>query len=514
VANWLRLGYREQVLAAALRSADGKKSLRFDSQCDGFSKALAAPRDVLFVPELESGKNGCASAAAELELSRNLVIANYQVERSSESQVLSDIELIGSDAAVCFLMDTPVTQGRSYGDASLLFCFRSDSLNISASRDAARRWSRFYESLKSGDTTITEIAKQIVQHASHDVRTSLAIEEDVLCITDLTRRNTPLAAMDFGTETIVVDSRIPRMSAEVNQPTISLWTYLDMFQSERVHLDENSRTLQIDSHPAVAFPTLPADLSHVRAGHQLPLSAYERWELEQLENESLCDVQRPPVPTRRAFKEFSWQGIDIVHVSTHGEAFGRVHDAANLHIVDEEGRQTHLHYNDVLATDLAGIRLVFLNACLTKYGQQWSGDEDLSLAWAFRAAGAKSVIASRWEVPDAACWYFMSIFYDSLLRKEKPIRAAFGDSVRKTQGHLLFAERHVWGHSRCWSNRPIALVQNTLHQRFGHPTAWCLSSLPSLIRFRTWVTLARLTPRCRAKAARDSCAPPSSKARY
>src|SRR5262249_22321400 len=71
--------------------------------------------------------------------------------------------------------------------------------------------------------------------------------------------------------------------------------------------------------------------------------------------------------------------------------------------------------------------LVTLSACGTAFGKQLSGEGSLSLTRAFQYAGARSVLASLWEVRDDSTAQLMERFYAALKRgvsKDEALRAA------------------------------------------------------------------------------------------
>jgi CHAT domain-containing protein len=55
--------------------------------------------------------------------------------------------------------------------------------------------------------------------------------------------------------------------------------------------------------------------------------------------------------------------------------------------------------------------LVTLSACQTGLGSEMAGEGLLGLTWAFQYAGARSVLASLWEVSDASTADLMRRFY-------------------------------------------------------------------------------------------------------
>lgn len=76
--------------------------------------------------------------------------------------------------------------------------------------------------------------------------------------------------------------------------------------------------------------------------------------------------------------------------------------------------------------------LVTLSACQTGLGKEMAGEGLLGLTWAFQYAGARSVLASLWEVSDASTAEFMTRFYSALAAG-----AAKSEALRRAQLSLL-----------------------------------------------------------------------------
>lgn len=127
----------------------------------------------------------------------------------------------------------------------------------------------------------------------------------------------------------------------------------------------------------------------------------------------------------------------LVHFSTHG--FGRLQFQFELPNVSQDesgsglalaGFNTYITKKfafidpkastgmltplTVCGLDLANTRLVFLSTCVSGVGVTQLQESTNSLASAFRAAGALTVIATSWNIDDGATAVFVSHFYNAL----------------------------------------------------------------------------------------------------
>jgi CHAT domain-containing protein len=73
---------------------------------------------------------------------------------------------------------------------------------------------------------------------------------------------------------------------------------------------------------------------------------------------------------------------------------------------------------EVAGLDLSHVELATLSACETGLGESAGGEGLLGLQRAFQTAGAKTVVASLWKVPDKATQTLMARFYDNLWNKK------------------------------------------------------------------------------------------------
>jgi hypothetical protein len=121
--------------------------------------------------------------------------------------------------------------------------------------------------------------------------------------------------------------------------------------------------------------------------------------------------------SKSAIKELG-NGFSMLHFATHGRFDADAPLSSGLYLA--KGRES----NGVLTvSDLYSVRwdvdLVTLSACETGLGKVASGDDVIGLTRGFLYAGARSIVASLWEVDDAATARLMESFYRNLDGHEK-----------------------------------------------------------------------------------------------
>ena len=115
------------------------------------------------------------------------------------------------------------------------------------------------------------------------------------------------------------------------------------------------------------------------------------------------------------------------------------------HIDESDGILTAL---EVAELDLSAAHLVVMSACETGLGRAAGGEGLLSLQRAMQIAGARSVVASLWEVEDQASARLMTRFYERWNPQGgEGISAAA--ALKAAQAHVR--SRAEWEHPYYWA---------------------------------------------------------------
>ena len=130
----------------------------------------------------------------------------------------------------------------------------------------------------------------------------------------------------------------------------------------------------------------------------------------------------------------------IIHLAVHGE-YNQINPLFSaIRLLEDTQHDGSLEVHEVYGLDLTSTNLVVLSACQTKIGELSRGDEVVGLNRAFLYAGTPTIIASLWNVDDAATGLLMKQFYSHWqggMNKAEALQQAQKD-LRETYPHPYF----------------------------------------------------------------------------
>ena len=156
--------------------------------------------------------------------------------------------------------------------------------------------------------------------------------------------------------------------------------------------------------------------------------------------------------TYETFEEtLSNSSAPIIHLATHGQFSSRLDETFI------QAWNNRISVNDLsrwLQSDRTQpVELLVLSACQTATGDQRAA---LGLAGMAVRAGARSTVASLWQVDDAATAVFMTEFYQALSTQS----GNKAEALQRAQKHLIEDPDNNFDHPYYWA--PFVLIGNWL----------------------------------------------------
>lgn len=170
-------------------------------------------------------------------------------------------------------------------------------------------------------------------------------------------------------------------------------------------------------------------------------------DLPGAEAETLAIAERWPSARRllranaseTVFKQ-NGASFGYLHLASHGEFDASAPLTSGLLLAPDGENDGRLTVSEIYDLTLDA-ELITLSACETALGDIAGGDEVIGLTRGFLYAGARSVVASLWQVSDNATAELMERFYDNLKRMGR------AEALRQAQ----LATKRDYGHPYYWA---------------------------------------------------------------
>jgi CHAT domain-containing protein/tetratricopeptide (TPR) repeat protein len=393
-----------------------------------------------------------AYIAAEAKSSRTLPVDALGSLVQTESEPAPETELHDVLRQRLAALDATLVEYAEARDEMFAFVVDADHIRIvplGSRRDIATASASLYEQLRNPEAAGSDIRRAAARVAERVLwpLTSDLTHRRVVFVPDDALHIVPFAALPWaaGTESpltvervevSVMPSTLFITRARVARPARASTAHLELIGDPILQPAEWTRKCQASAaRPVMTVNSLP----------RLPGSRDEIT--------SIADLARRSMPgsrigthlecgaTPRALRQAAADHPALLHIATHGYVDAYRPRLSALVLTPDTDSNTGAATVGLLEILQMKIdsRLVVLSACDTSRGRLLPGEGVLGPAQAFLQAGAESVLASSWRIPDADTALFMRAFYRHLLVEHLPAAAALRraqlDSIRADNSH-------------------------------------------------------------------------------
>lgn len=148
--------------------------------------------------------------------------------------------------------------------------------------------------------------------------------------------------------------------------------------------------------------------------------------------------------TKRALLEHAAHSHQYLHIATHGHLNNERPGLSGLLLAGSDGQADYWQAHEIIRESLP-CQLVTLSCCDTALGPNPPGEGIIGLARAFQQAGAHSVCATLWRVPDLPTRTLMVHLYRDLAEGQHPARA-----LMHAQHRMLDTHPNNWAALTIW----------------------------------------------------------------
>jgi len=223
------------------------------------------------------------------------------------------------------------------------------------------------------------------------------------------------------------------------------------------------------------FKSGPVADDPLQTRHAKDLASVKRLPSTAVEAKAILDLATGLGPT------FALTGADATRTGIQGVSLGQfriVHFATHAYSDSEDPALSTLALSrfdrngnpvvgDLRAFDIGSLGLhadlVVLSACDTALGREISGEAPIGLARAFLRGGARSVLATLWQVPDTATARLMEEFYRQLLVNRRSPAAALELAQSHIRNEPRWSDPYYWAGFQLVSSVPTSRVFNNVN---------------------------------------------------